>query len=118
MPEPKIEQPEADAPVDLTGCENVRPLVEWAEGAEEDEDLCVPCNLSVIAPWYRDVLREAGYADLADEVHALADAEPDALGAARLLDEVKARVDNPIVRDRLTMFDCMAQSEKYEGGGE
>ncbi len=94
----------------LDGCELTLPMMEWVVEKAKDPEACVPCDLSAITPWYRDILRKSGFDDLANEVDALALGEPTDNEVAELLDRVKETVDNEAVRSNLKLYDCMAQS--------
>lgn len=98
----------------LAGCELTLPMAQWVTESAEDPELCVPCGLGAITPWYRDILEKAGLKELAARVDGLAESEPTNLEVAELLDEVKAAVDNEVVRGNLQLYDCMAQSFKEE----
>lgn len=94
---------------DLTGCENSVTLTEWVEQHLDTEGYCAPCEFSVIAPWYRDVLQKGGESELAARVDALADSDQDPMHIAEVLDSVKADVQNEVIKSNLTLFDCMLQ---------
>ena len=101
----------ADLPIpDLTGCENVLPLTDWLQVVEAAKGYCPPCNLAVITPWYRDLLRDQGFPDLAARIDAFGENEPDPHDLVRTLDEVKEALDNATVKDTLRLYDCMLQS--------
>lgn len=100
---------------DLKGCEGVRPLVQWLREEEQVDAPCPPCDLSVITPWYRDLLMEQGYPELADRVQAFAEADNlDIREVAKTLDDIKAAVGEEKVRKTLVLYDCMM--ETYEEG--
>ena len=89
--------------------------LEKSEGRE-----CLPCDISTIAPWYRDLLQQRGYTELAAKVEALADREVTNLEIARVLDEVRESLkDDEETRKELLTYDCMMQSyeENNEEGG-
>lgn len=99
---------------DLTDCELTLPMAQWVVEKDEDPEKCVPCSLGTITPWYRDFLEKAGLHELAARVDGLAEGEPTNLDVAKVLDEVKAAVDNGDVRSNLELYDCMAQSYTEE----
>lgn len=115
--------PEAPlAAPDLTGCENVLPLTDWLSQVETDPEACAPCDLAVITPWYRDLLSQQGYGELAQQVEAVVGSEGQEVDPRRLaetLDNIKGQVENEAVRDTLLVYDCMMQSykEAEETGG-
>ena len=121
MPE-DLQRPTTElAAPDLTGCDTVIPLTEYVAKVLEDPEGCAPCELSVITPWYSDLLKEQGYSDLAtkiDEAVAPEGEETDILKLAETLDGIKESVDNDNVRGTLVLYDCMMQSanENPEGG--
>lgn len=102
----------------LDGCDLALPMAEWVVEKEKEPDACVPCDLSAITPWYRDMLRKGGFEDLALEVESLAVGEPTGIEIAELLDRVKEAVDNDAVRSNLVLYDCMAQSFREEESRE
>ena len=104
---------------DLTGCELVMPLVDWVE-KEGQESECPPCDFSVIAPWYRDLLNEQGYPELAERIMEVVPEgqDPDVLELARTLDDIKESVDNETVKGTLVLYDCMMQSYREEEEAE
>ncbi len=105
---------------DLTGCETVMPLTEHVAKALEDPDGCARCDLSVITPWYSDLLKEQGYtteAQQIDDVVGQEGEETDVVKLAETLDAIKESVDNEDVRGTLTLYDCMMQSYKEEPEG-
>jgi len=78
---------------------------------------CLPCDISTIAPWYRDLLKKRGYEELAVKVDALADKEVTNLEIAKVLDEVRESVkDDEATKKELLTYDCMMQ--KYEENTE
>ena len=86
--------------------------LEEAQGKE-----CLPCDISTIAPWYRDLLKKRGYKELAAKVNALADGEHTNLEIAKVLDEVRESVrDDEATQKELLTYDCMMQ--KYEENTE
>ena len=107
-------RPEAIEEVNLEGCDNVKSLVEWAKEQQDIEGSCVPCDFSVIAPWYRDLLKEKGYEDLSERVDAIADTDQNPASVAETLDKIKEEVDNQNVKDNLTLYDCIMQSDREE----
>lgn len=116
-PQPK---PEMETP-DLTGCENTLPLAEWLTQVESDPEGCAPCDLSTITPWYRDLLQEQGYGDLALQIEQVVGAEGEETDPRRLaetLDNIKGQVENEAVRDTLRVYDCMMQTYKDIPEGE
>ena len=125
MPE-ELQRPtaELEAP-DMNDCENVLPLTEWLDQKEQDPESCPPCELSVITPWYSDMLKEQGYTELAqriDDVVGQEGEETDSRKLVETLDEIKESVDNVRVKETLTLYDCMMQdfqgeSEKGEPDG-
>jgi hypothetical protein len=86
-------------------------LVDWVNKQEKVEGVCLPCGFSVIVPWYRNMLRDNGYKDLAKEVEQLGKQDDDARLAAQILDGVKQSVDNSIVESHLRMYDCYLQED-------
>ena len=95
-------------------CQDLLPLVDWVKAEEASgEDDCPPCDLATIAPWYRDLLVNKGYPELATKVEALAEGEHDLLEVASVLDEIKEAIkDDPEVERELLVYDCMMQ--KYD----
>jgi len=93
-------------------------LSDWVKAQEEsgDENLCPPCDLATIAPWYRDLLRKKGYSELAAKVEALAEGEHDAIEVALVLDEVRDSVEDEETKKELLLYDCMMQKYEEEGG--
>jgi len=78
---------------------------------------CLPCDISTIAPWYRDLLKKRGYKELAAKVDALANREVTNLEIAQVLDEVREAVkDDAETKKELLTYDCMMQ--KYEENAE
>lgn len=96
----------------LAGCENVVSLTEWVEMNADAEGVCVPCDFSTIAPWYRDILIKGGESALAARIDALAEADDNPLHIAEVLDSVKAEVQNEAIRSNLTLYDCMLQTHE------
>lgn len=104
---------------EILSCENTLPLAEWVRQQQEDPEACVPCDLSVITPWYRDELQKNGLVELAQQVDALAEGEPTDgqeasqqqydLHVAATLDRVRGAVEDEDTRARLDHFDCMMQ---------
>ena len=116
---PTDSPPETTAEEEILSCENTLPLVQWVTHQQQDPDACVPCDLAVITPWYRDELMKDGFSGLAQEVDALAEAAPADddpraqelydLHVAETLDRVRGAVDDEDTRARLDHFDCMMQ---------
>lgn len=98
----------------LAGCENIVSLTEWVEINSGDGGVCVPCDFSTIAPWYKDILIKGGENALAERVDALAEVDDDPLHIAGVLDSVKAEVQNEAIRSNLTLYDCMLQTHEEE----
>ncbi len=65
---------------------------------------------AVIAPWYREMLRDNGYEDLAKKVDSLAEGEQDARSAAKILDNIREQVDDERVKSHLLLYDCTLQA--------
>ena len=86
-------------------------FVDWVNKQEKVEGVCLPCGFSVIVPWYRNMLRDNGYKDLAKEVEQLGNQDDNARLAAQILDGVKQSVDNSIVESHLRMYDCYLQED-------
>lgn len=101
---------------DLTGCELVKPLVDWVEEREKTEWPCPPCDFTVITPWYRDLLEEQGYHEQAQRIMEVVPEgqDPDVKVLAQALDEIKESIDNETVKGTLTLYDCMLQSYTAE----
>lgn len=101
---------------DLTGCELVMPLVDWVVKREATEWPCPPCDFAVITPWYRDLLQEQGYPELAQRIMDVVPEgqDPDVKVLAQALDEIKESIDNETVKGTLTLYDCMLQSYTEE----
>lgn len=98
---------------DLDGCELVLPLVDWVEANKDEEGQCPPCNFAVITPWYRELLDEQGYPELAQKILDLVPEgteDPDIGVLAAALDEIKESVDNENVKGTLTLYDCLLQT--------
>lgn len=86
-------------------------MAEWIR--EDPASGCRPCNLAAVLPLYRDALATGGYAQLAQEVEALAGREVQPEEVAGLLDAIKAQV-SPTIRNELLALDCLAQREDGE----
>ena len=101
---------------DLTGCELVLPLVDWVEQREETEWPCPPCDFTLITPWYRDLLQEQGYPELAERILEVVPEgqDPDVKVLAQALDEIKESINNERVKSTLTLYDCLLQSYTEE----
>lgn len=112
--EVRAEEPQ----VEQLDCSQTLPLVDYVRSLENDPDACVPCDLSVIAPWYRDELTEKGYPELAAEVDALVESELGDLHTAETLDRVRAEVTDDATRERLEHFDCLMQQSHDEPEAE
>jgi hypothetical protein len=97
-------------------CQNIPSLLDWLEEKEKEPDPegCIPCDLATIAPWYRDLLKEKGYPELAARVNALAEGEHTSTEIARVLDEVKEAVKDEETGLELLAYDCMMQKYKEE----
>ena len=105
------------AKVDLTGCEAVTSLVTWVD-KEERSGGCADCAISVIVPWYKDILKQTGHHDLSREVEKLASVEGlNATRVATMLDSIKAKIVNSELRDTLILYDCMLQTYKEGSNG-
>lgn len=94
----------------LDGCEATLPLADYVRKMEEDPEACAPCNLAVIVPWYREVLRQEGFGELAGKVDSLADGNPEPLDVASALDNIRESVQDGPVKRTLLMYNCMMQS--------
>lgn len=102
---------------DLSGCELVKPLVEWVDIQEAQEWECPPCDFALITPWYRDLLVEQGYPELAERIMQMVpegQGDPDVRVLAQTLDEIKESIDNERVKGTLVLYDCMLQTYKEE----
>jgi hypothetical protein len=110
-----IEEPE----VEELDCSQTLPLVDYVAAAQADPEACVPCDLSVITPWYRDELKES-HPELAERVDALAEGPEGGVtdentGAwdihvAETLDGVRAEVvEDEALTERLDHFNCLMQ---------
>ena len=101
---------------DLVGCELVKPLVDWVEAQEEQKWECPPCDFTLITPWYRDLLQEQGYPELAQRIMEVVPEgqDPDVHVLAQTLDDIKESIDNETVKGTLVLYDCMLQTYKEE----
>jgi len=108
------EKPRVNSIPDDPLCGEILFLTDWVEQQEESgERECIPCDLATIGPWYRDLLKNKGYQELADKVNDFADdPSPDPHKFAEVLDEVKEKITDEDTRKELLAYDCMMQ--KYE----
>jgi len=98
-------------------CAKILFLSDWVKTQEEAAQgkECLPCDISTIAPWYRDLLKKRGYKELSEKVNALADGEPTNLEIAEVLDEVRESVkDDEDTKKELLTYDCMMQTYEEE----
>ena len=92
-------------------CQNILRLTDWVESQDGPND-CTSCDLATIAPWYRDLLQNKGYPNLAAKIQNLAEGEHPDSEIASVLDEVKAGVHDKEVERELLLYDCMMQKYK------
>ena len=94
-------------------CSNVVPLVTWVRQQESvGTNDCIECDLSLVAPWYRDLLTQEGYTSQVAQIDSLADEEASVEEVARVLDEIKSVVTDKRIQQTLTVYDCMMQEYK------
>jgi hypothetical protein len=102
-------------------CGKILFLSDWVKTQEEAAQgkQCLPCDISTIAPWYRDLLKKRGYKELSEKVNALAEGDPTNLKIAEVLDEVRESVKDEDTKKELLTYDCMMQTyeEENEKGG-
>lgn len=98
-------------------CGKILFLSDWVKTQEEAAQgkECLPCDISTIAPWYRDLLKKRGYKELSEKVNALAEGEPTNLKIAEVLDDVRESVkDDEDTKKELLTYDCMMQTYEEE----
>lgn len=96
-------------PIVPGGCDRVTPVSEFVARMEKLDGECPPCTIAPLAPWYADMLRKKGYAELADEAERAEDHD-DARRIAETLDAIKGKVDDEVTRGTLVKYDCFIQS--------
>ena len=118
----------AEPEVEELDCSQALPLVDYVTAAQDDPEACVPCDLSVITPWYRDELKDS-HPELAQRVDGLAEGpeggltdentEAWDLHVAETLDGVRAEItDDEATVERLERFNCMMQIAAEESREE
>lgn len=88
-----------------------KPLEQWIQGGNEAE--CRPCSLAFVTAWYRDLLKQSGLAQEAQDLERVADTD-DPIQVARALDGVKGRVP-PGLQEKLRGYDCAVQQTGEKG---
>lgn len=113
MPEEKVELVES---IDkYPECECTTKLVDWVNKQEEQKtDVCIDCGLSLITPWYKDLLEQEGYSEQVEKIDALTIDVKTVKEVAQLLDEIKDNVIDDKIRDTLKLYDCMLQTYDEE----
>ena len=96
-------------------CGKVLFLFDWVKEETAQGEECLPCDISTIAPWYRDLLKKRGYKELSKKVNALAEREVTNLEIAEVLDDVRESIkDDEDTKRELLTYDCMMQSYEEE----
>jgi hypothetical protein len=95
------------------------PIAQWLKKEAEKPEVCRPCFLSVLAPWYRDELDEKGYGEEARAIEVMGETE-DPLTLGRKLDEIRGRLcaGDAGICQRLTELNQLMFDSEEEIGGE
>lgn len=92
-------------------CTELKPMTEWLEKEQDGE--CRPCVVAALISHYQKTLHESNRDDLAERFETIVDDDDPVLKTVKVMDEIKATVDEQL-REDLLLLDCMAQTNKLE----